>query len=191
MEEIWKDIEGYEWKYQISNRWFVKSLNYGWRLTEKVLLPLVTIYWYHQICLCKKWIQKQFSIHRLVAIAFIKNPENKPQVNHIDWDKLNNNVENLEWCTASENMIHSYKTWLMKNHHFYTNHPCKWKFWKDNPNSKKVYQYTKNLEFIKEWWSQSDVKRWLWIQQISIGICCRGKQKTAWWYVWKYELLTK
>jgi len=71
---------------------------------------------YYYVCLSKNGKVRKFKVNRLVAQAFIPNPDNKPFVNHIDGDKLNNNVNNLEWCTQSENMLHAYKYGLRKSH---------------------------------------------------------------------------
>lgn len=118
--EIWKDIEGYEGLYQISNLGNVKSLarviinKHGKEQTypEKLLTPdvYVTNYSnYLRVTLSKNHNTKRYSVHRLVAEAFIPNPENKTHVNHIDNNAENNFVENLEWCTHSENMLHAQK----------------------------------------------------------------------------------
>ncbi len=116
--EIWKDIEGYEGKYQISNFGNVKSLE-TWTgdkyiKREKILKNVVYGNGYYYVCLSKKGEVKKHKVNRLVAQAFIPNPENKPFTNHIDGDKLNNNVNNLEWCTQSENMKHASKIGLRK-----------------------------------------------------------------------------
>lgn len=102
MEEIWKDIKGYEGKYQVSNYGSVKTLNYRRTGTARLLIPK-NDKGYLAVGLYKNGKRKMFLIHRLVAEAFIPNPENLPQVNHIDEDKTNNYVENLEWCTQSYN----------------------------------------------------------------------------------------
>ena len=100
--EIWKDIEGYEGLYQVSSWGRVKSTYRGGR----VLKGRKTKTGYLRINLCKNRNVKEYLVHRLVAQAFIPNPQNKPQVNHIDEDKENNHVNNLEWCTAKENVNH-------------------------------------------------------------------------------------
>ena len=103
-KEIWKDIEGYEGRYQISNRGNVKSLNYNHNGKEKILKPIINNkHGYAYVGLHLEGKTKNYYIHRLVAIAFIPNPDNLPEVNHRDENKENNTVENLEWCDRAYN----------------------------------------------------------------------------------------
>lgn len=106
MKEIWKDIEGYEGLYQVSNLGRVKRLKGKYRKSERILKQGINKQGYLLVCLCKDNTHKMGRVHRLVAQAFIPNSENKPQVNHIDEDKTNNNVDNIEWMTAKENNNH-------------------------------------------------------------------------------------
>lgn len=99
MTEIWKDIAGYENEYQVSNLGRVRSLK-----SSIILKPQVATNGYLIACLWKDNIQKKYCIHRLVAIAFIPKPENLSDVNHLDENKENNAVSNLEWCTHLYNM---------------------------------------------------------------------------------------
>lgn len=126
MQEIWKDIKGYEGLYQVSNLGRVKSLprkiynngiigkNKFYISKEKILKERIDHKGYFRVALCKNNIQKDYSIHRLVLENFVENVDNKPCVNHIDGNKQNNNLENLEWCTYSENLNHAYKLNLKK-----------------------------------------------------------------------------
>ena len=108
MEE-WKDIEGYEGLYQVSNLGNVRALKfYHSRNNVHLLKPTVNKYGYCVVSLHKDKKVKQYRVHRLVAIAFLPNPDNLPYVNHIDCDKTNNSLTNLEWCTQSENVKHGY-----------------------------------------------------------------------------------
>lgn len=99
--EQWKDIQGYEGLYRISNYGDVYSL-----IRNKVLNQMTTTYGYLQVNLHKDKKQKTIKVHRLVASAYIDNKDNKPEVNHIDTDRTNNTVSNLEWCTRQENTAH-------------------------------------------------------------------------------------
>lgn len=101
MVEIWKDIECFEGLYQVSTHGRVKSLKFG---KERILKPLKNSKGYVMVDLHFNNKHKRIMIHRLVAQAFIPNQDNKPQVNHIDEDKTNNNVNNLNWMTNKENI---------------------------------------------------------------------------------------
>lgn len=119
--EVWKDIKGYQGYYQVSNFGRVKSLDrivtYSDKkvhsLKGKILKPMITKHGYETVDLRKNQKRKTSKIHRLVAIAFLKNKKNKPQVNHIDGVKTNNNLSNLEWVNNSENIRHAYKKGLI------------------------------------------------------------------------------
>jgi hypothetical protein len=103
--EIWKEIEGYEGKYLVSSFGRVKSMpNKVWN-SERILKPLKQTYSFIDLCVDSK--VKKFTIHRLVAKAFIENHLDKPEVNHINGNKHDNRVENLEWVTKSENQKHA------------------------------------------------------------------------------------
>ena len=103
MNEIWKDIEGYKGKYQVSDQGRVKSLNYNHTGYERVLKPRLTADGYLHVGLCKDNKMKNCYIHRLVAEAFIPNPSNKPCLDHINTIKTDNRVDNLRWVTHKEN----------------------------------------------------------------------------------------
>jgi hypothetical protein len=112
--EIFKDIINYEGLYQVSNYGNIKSLHYRGGKREIILKPHKDIYGYFTVDLCINYKIKKCKIHRLVALAFIINSENKPQINHIDGNKENNYYKNLEWCTGSYNQKHAFKTGLNK-----------------------------------------------------------------------------
>lgn len=100
--EVWKDISGYEGFYKVSNLGRVMSLK-----NARVLIEQNNGTGYMRVALSKNGVTKAIYIHRLVAMAFCENPQNKPCVNHIDYDRRNNAASNLEWCTPKENTSHS------------------------------------------------------------------------------------
>lgn len=112
---------------------------------------------------------KRMRVHRLVAMAFIPNPENKPYVNHINGDKGDNNVENLEWVTPSENTIHAVKTGLMSN-----------------GRKRPVIQYNLNGEKMATFESASEAARQTGGSQSKITLCCRRQRESANDYQWRY-----
>ena len=161
MIEQWKDIPGYEGLYQASNHGDIRSLP---RTTTKggVLKPKLGKEGYFKVQLCRNGKVKDFHIHRLVAKAFLPNPNSLPQVNHRDLNKINNCVSNLEWCTSQYNVDYS--------------------------NSKRVLQFDKNGNFIQAWKSTKEIERKLKIRNGNISNCCHGRYKTAGGYVWRYDV---
>ena len=111
--EIWKWIFGYEGLYQVSNFGRVKSFNGRWGSVQ-ILKPVLQKNGYLTVSLCKNGKLKTVKIHRLVAETFLTNSDNLPEVNHKDGNKLNNCVENLEWCTGKENVQHALENGLRK-----------------------------------------------------------------------------
>lgn len=175
MEEIWKYIKGYEGLYQVSNLGRIKSLK---RNTTKgrILKPLLQNNGYYSVTLCKKGIKKVKSIHRLVCLEFLNNDFNFPQVNHKDGNKLNNNINNLEWCSAKYNTIHSLKNNLRKVKHG-----------KEHKLSKKINQYSLNGKFIRSWDCISDVHREKGYNTGNICECCKKRLPSANGFIWRYK----
>lgn len=174
MEEIWLPIKGYEGRYEVSNIGNVNSLNYENKGYAKLLKPGVTKKGYLYVYLTKNGKEKKFFIHRIVAEAFIPNWFDYSQVNHIDEDKTNNHVDNLEWCSAKENSNHGTRNKRISEKN--TN----------GKKSKSVLQYTKTGEFVKEWPSASECGR-NGFGRSFVCMCCRGDRKTAYGFIWKYK----
>lgn len=164
MNETYKDIQGYEGKYQISNLGNVYSL-----ITNKILKPRLTLDGYYQVDLCKDGVKRHLYIHRLVAQSFLDNPKNYKIVNHKDENSMNNIVSNLEWCDSTYN-------------NNYGN--CKRKI--SEANSIKINQYDMNGNFIKQWLGINNIERCLKINKGNICMCCKGKRNNAGGYKWEY-----
>ena len=171
-EEVWKDIFGYEGLYQVSDCGIVKSLKFG---KERILKPGTDGNGYLFVYLYKNRKKKMCKVHRLVCQTFLPNPNNLPQVNHKDEDKTNNKVDNLEWCDRKYN--NNYGTRIQRINEKNTNGKC----------SKPVIQFTKDGKIVKEWKSTRDVERNLGYGHSSISVCCLGKQKTSYGFIWKYK----
>lgn len=190
MEEIWKDIKGYEGYYQVSNLGRVKSLarivydDKGNKhpTKEKILVGGKSYKGYRYVGLNKDGLYKRKAVHRLVAEHFIPNPENKPCVNHKDEVKTNNCVDNLEWLTHKENA--NYGTCIERRvkHTDWNTH--------NDSKKKKVYQYDKELNLIKTWSSTCECEK-EGFKQGHIASCCRGERKTHKGFIWSYCELDK
>lgn len=143
---------------------------------------------YEQTMLCKEWKKKYYYTHRLVAQSFIENPDNKKQVNHKDWNRANNAIENLEWTTCWENHKHAYKYLWRKPVKINDKLFCyrKDKIWKNHCRSKKVIQFDKNNNQIKIRNSTKEACDWLWFCRWLVSGVCRWHQKTAWGFIRKY-----
>lgn len=172
MEEIFKDIEGYEGYYQISNLGRVKSLGKGNsnNSKEKILILGKDGGGYAKTTLYKDGKQKIFKVHRLVAKAFIPNPNNLPCVNHRDENKNNNCVDNLEWCTIEYNNNYGTRKARIAE-----------------KESKQVIQLSLDGKTeIAKFPSTNEVQRQLGFLQSHVSQCCNGKRKTSYGFRWEY-----
>ena len=157
-----KDIKNYEGLYAVTSCGKVWSYRNGC-----FLKPKNTGNGYLIVALYKDGQKKWYKIHRLVAMTYIPNPENLPQVNHKDENKENNCLQNLEWCDASYNTNYGTRNEKVAN-----------------KLKKPILQYTLDGELVREWPSATDVG-----QEVKGNIrhCLRGEQKTAYNYIWKYK----
>lgn len=170
MNEEWRDIKGYEGKYQISSLGRVKSLkNSKGNYREKILSNTPTKGGYLRVNLYKNNKKKTFTIHKLVAIHFISNPNNYKEVNHKDEDKTNNCVSNLEWCTREYN--NKYGTRIQR---FSESRKDKCKG-SNHPKAHKVLCITTDKKFntVKE------ASEYYSIDRNCISSCCQGKRNSA------------
>lgn len=156
MKEIWKEILGYERTYEVSNFGRVRNIRTG-----KILKPTNDKDGYLQLVLSKNGTRKTVKVHRLVAYAFLPNPQNLPQINHKDEDKTNNKVDNLEWCDSKYNNNYSL--------------------------AKPILQYDKTGNFIREWPGVRKAEEETAIYNSNISRCCSGKLKTAGGFVWRFK----
>lgn len=207
MDEIWKDISGYEGLYQVSNLGRVRSLNYN-HTGEIKLLKQGTYKKGHKcVSLFKNKKGKTYSVHRLVAIAFIPNPNNLPIINHKDEDPSNNNVNNLEWCTvaynntygtarkrAGEKMRGENNPWygkrLSEEHRKKLSNSHKGKYkGKESPVSKPILMYDKKGNFIRRFDCISDTNEYFGKKNAykNVSSCLRGERPTAYNHIFKYE----
>ena len=188
--EIWKtavyDGEIYEGLYKVSNLGRILSLDYKNTGKAELLNPIERKDGYSEVCLSKNKETKRCYVHRLIAFTFLDNPENLPQVNHKDEDKTNNFVflnedgsvdkekSNLEWKSPKGNCNHG-----TRNERIFektTNGKC----------SKKVLQFSKSGEFIREWPSVMECSRNGYDFR-NVSACCLGKRKTAYGFRWEYK----
>ena len=163
MQEIWKDVVGFEGSYKVSNFGNVKSLR-----NKKILIPSINP-GYKRITLCKNGKRENKVIHRIVAEAFLDNPKNFLCVNHKDENKLNNCVENLEWCDIKYNT--NYGTCIER---------------RSKNNQKPVNQYDLNMNFIKRYESIKEASNGNYSLYTHIGECCKGKHFSVGGYIWRY-----
>lgn len=182
MQEIWKDVVGYEGLYKISNLGNIISARRNYNKGCKYLTPFENN-GYDRVTLVVNYKRKNYLVHRLVAEAFIPNVEQKEVVNHIDGNKKNNTVDNLEWVTKQENTFHAINTGLRS-----ASVPPHGNYKRGNsPRAKVVYQYDLNNHFIAEWSCAEDAADHVNGRKDSISRCCRGERRTHKGFVWKYN----
>lgn len=176
MNEVWKDVDGFDGKYQVSNTGKVKSFRFSTRYSKKsepfehLLKPSLTREGYLHVTLYNgPGDRKKYTVHQLVAMAFIPNPQKYPTVNHKDENKLNNNVDNLEWCTYAYN--NAYGTARIRS-----------MITKGRP----VKQLTLEGIQIAEYCSIGIAAQLLNISKSGIKVCCAGKIHSFKGYVWRY-----
>lgn len=177
MQEVWKDVNGYEGLYQVSNlgriRSFIKCNAHP--NTPRIMKLQLNRKGYVKC----HFFDKLVSVHRLVAESFINNPDNKPQVNHKDGNKSNNHFSNLEWVTNSENQIHANANGLNENRK--KSHKQK--------VCKRVSQFDLDMNCVGSYESSASAARITGVNQSAISSCCRGLYgfKTAGGYIWRFE----
>lgn len=183
MEEIWKDVPCFEGKYQVSSLGRLKRYHNG---KYVIMAARHRGHSYLGVTLTKNEFKKDFYIHRLVAEVFIPNPNGLPQVNHKDFNKENNTIDNLEWCTGPENVKHYLEHGKRKKQKGrkkgYKNHKrCSCK------GRKAINQYSLDGTLIKKWECAGQIQKELGIWHSNITDCCKGVSKQSHGYVWSYE----
>lgn len=183
--ETWRDVAGYEGEYQVSDAGRVKSLSRELtdrlgrkrKMKEKVLSPGRERGGYQNVFLCSSNGQRNMKVHRLVAEAFVPNPDDKPMVNHIDGDKNNNAASNLEWVTRIENTDHAIRAGLV-------NHSENAK--KATIVNRRPVVVLKNGEVIGLFPSVASAAKFTGADIPNICACCRGRKKKAKGYEYRY-----
>ena len=188
-KEIWKPIdwlEGYEGLYEISNLGRVKALdkkvkrgNHLMNVREKIIRTYKNKYGYHTVRLKKNGKNKTFLLHRLLAIAFIPNPENKVTVNHKNGNKEDYRLENLEWMTLSENIKHTYDVLGRVP-------ACDCRKGFDNPSSYAVVQLYIDGTYVNSFGSLREAERETGVFRSGIASCIKGESAHAGCYKWMY-----
>ena len=180
-KEVWRDVKGYEGLYQVSSDGRVKSLERKFidkigrerYVKECILKSAIDRYGYPLVSLYAGGKQKMHTVHRLVCEAFHENPDNKPQVNHINEIKTDNRASNLGWATARENSNFGTRNERIGKKSAIT-------------KSKPIAQYTLNGKLLKVWPSLKEAKRETGFSQGNISLAANGKRKTAYGFRWKY-----
>lgn len=187
--EIWKCIPGYEKLYEVSNYGAVRRVE-GYRSDGRkhaghILKQTLSPSGYLVVSLSKEGESKQFRVHRLVALAFLPNPNNYQQVNHKDEDKTNNCLDNLEWCDAKYNT--NYGTGHFRAAMSHTGKKHLSVTGGNNPDARKINQISLDGDFIRSFAAMMDAERLLNISHKDISLCCQGKRNTAGGFRWSYS----
>lgn len=184
--EEWKDIKGYEGLYQVSSFGRIKSLNYHQKGIEQTLKLSSDKDGYKQVILYKDGSKRNFRVHRLVAEAFIDNPDNLPLVNHKNEFKYDNFVDNLEYCDEQYNSNYGSRNNKVRNSKYGTFFTELHKQRISKAKKIPVLQFTMDNEFIRKWEGIVDASRELNICDGHISGCCKGKLKSIGGFKWRY-----
>lgn len=170
---MWKQIPGYS-NYLINDKGDIYSIK-----SKRLIKQRVSKFGYYRAALFKEAGEKhEIMVHRLVAMAFLENPANLPQVNHKNENKTDNRVENLEWCTCSYNINYGNRNKTVSR---------KLAKIKEKTAARKILQIDiMTKKTIKVWKSMHEIERKLGIPHSNIYACCTGKRKTRGGYIWKY-----
>lgn len=172
VEEKWLAVSGYEGFYKVSNLGRVKSLH---SMKKKVLKTYISNNGYERVVLSKYGVVRKYSVHRLVAEAFVPNVDSKQQVNHIDGNKHNNRADNLEWVTQVENQRHAVRTGLQP---VIYNSPSR---------AKAVDMLNLDGVLVKTFPSAAEAERQTGVNNAHISSCCKGKRKSTGGFIWRYH----
>lgn len=178
-----KDIPWYEGIYACTKDWAI------WSYKRRKYMALSSDKdGYLKVCLSKKW-KTNFRVHRIVCMVYIPNLGQKNHVNHKNGIKIDNRVENLEWCTNGENTLHSYRVlWRnLSDKQINARRQIGKNIWTKNlVPSKRIRQLSKTWEFIKDFKSAQEASRNTWIHVSGISMCANWKRNVAWGFLWKY-----
>ena len=175
--EVWKDIDGYEGLYQVSNTGKVRSLRYRNRDEVRELFLKPDNRGYLQVELHNNGKKRMFTVHKLVATHFVRGYKKGYVVNHINENKMDNRAENLEWCSLSCNLEYSRNL-----------HPERTSKGVPRRCVKEIIQFTLDGVVVRKWASAIDIKSTFGFNEWSIKECCKGKRKTAYGYRWQYAI---
>ena len=185
-EEVWKPVRNYEGLYEVSNMGRVKSLNYNKTGKERIMKLNKDKDGYLLVNLHKNAKMECCKVHRLVATAFLDNSNNLPEVNHKDENKLNNCVDNLEWCSRSYNMTYNGRAKKvgkkLRGRKQTEEHNKK----RAEKRKKPIFSINKESGLIIWWKSAKEAGKILGIDSSSITKCCKGKYNSAGGHIWFY-----